>query len=443
MPVRVTRIPAAVCRRCRPLPARRLIPVVSALAALLMSGPVLGLPSGQDGSALAAAPASHSAAGAGSSLETPPLGMHSMLYLNTPYEAMRDMFQQAADMGAPYIRLNIEVSSVFPGPASGQSQGGTTLTRLPRPPGPLGNLRGHPAGRDPLAHPRWGAVDEYLRLARAYHLEPLAVLTSTPGWMASCPRGTRSTQLYRCPPADPGEWGRAVGKIAAHTAGVIDDFEVLNEPDGRWSFLGSPHQYAELLANSYNAIHAADPGAQVVLGGLMHLGWRGIRWMNEMLATPGTYAAYKFDVANIHMRVPPAQVGGTVCRWQQFFASKGVHRPLWVTETGYPANRTHQETPGYRQGQRSQARWLNAVIPTLLASGVDRVFVTERDLSRGGFASEGVLQTPNPLSASSVIRRRLSFYTLQRLAHGTWISAELRETHNSAAGCPAGATPRG
>ena len=42
-----------------------------------------------------------------------PIGAHSMLYLNTPFSAMRAMFAQASDLGASDIRLNIEVSSVF------------------------------------------------------------------------------------------------------------------------------------------------------------------------------------------------------------------------------------------------------------------------------------------------------------------------------------------
>ena len=35
--------------------------------------------------------------------------------------------------------------------------------------------------------------------------------------------------------------------IAAHTRVIIDHFEIINEPDGRWAFLGSPQQYARVL----------------------------------------------------------------------------------------------------------------------------------------------------------------------------------------------------
>lgn len=190
----------------------------------------------------------------------------------------------------------------------------------------------------------------------------------------------------------------------------------MNEPDGHWSFLGSPQQYAAVLAASYNAIHTVDPTARVVLGGLMHVDAQGQRWMNAMLATRGADAVHKFDVANLHLRVPPSRVAAVVCHWQGYLDARGFYGPLWVTETGYPANRAQQTEPGYQNGPLAQARWLTASIPAMLAAGVDKVFVTERDLSQGAYASEGVLQAPNPLPASPPIRRRPSFYAVQRLA---------------------------
>ena len=148
----------------------------------------------------------------------------------------------------------------------------------------------------------------------------------------------------------------------------------------------------------------------------MHVGAQGQRWMDAMLATPGADAVHKFDVANLHLRVAPSRVGAVVCQWQGYLDARGFYGPLWVTETGYPANPAEQSEPGYETGPSAQARWLTAAIPAMLASGVEKVFVTERDLSHGEYASEGVLQAPNPLPASPPIRRRPSFYAVQRLA---------------------------
>jgi hypothetical protein len=175
-----------------------------------------------------------------------------------------------------------------------------------------------------------------------------------------------------------------------------------------------------MLRASYDAIHAANPHAKVALGGLMNIGAGGRSWMNAMLATPGTHAAHKFDIANIHVRVPPAQTGAVVCTWRRYFARQGFTGPLWVTETGYPADPSQQTYPGYQDGAPAQARYLKAVVPEMIRAGAAKVFATERDTLTGPYASEGFLQTPNPLPAFPTYTRRPSFYAIQHLAREHW-----------------------
>lgn len=313
-----------------------------------------------------------------------PIGVHSMLYLDTPFGAMAALFKQAASVGGSEIRLDIELSGVFVNPGS---------------------------------EPDWNGVDEYMSLARRYHLRVLADLTATPWWMAACPAGVAFAQSYRCAPGNPGMWGAMAGEIAAHTAGVIDDFEIINEADGSWAFLGTPQQYAQILAASYVAIHAANRDARVALGGLMNVGAQGVAWMDAVFATPGVDALHDFDIANIHIRTPnPLDAGVVVRSWRHYFASNGFHGPLWVTETGYPADPAFQTETGYRDGAVSQARWMATAIPDMLASGAAMVFVTERDNLTGPYASEGVLRGANPLTAAPIFTRRPSFYAVRALA---------------------------
>src|SRR5579862_5238645 len=96
---------------------------------------------------LHAAPASAAAA-------LSPIGVHSMLYETDPFGAEQAMFAQAADLGASTIRLDIELSGIFTNP-------------------------GQPAD--------WTGVDQYMTLARRYHLRVLADLLATPWWLAACP----------------------------------------------------------------------------------------------------------------------------------------------------------------------------------------------------------------------------------------------------------------
>ena len=159
------------------------------------------------------------------------------------------------------------------------------------------------------------------------------------------PTGTARAATDTCPPGDASLWGRQAGIIAAHTRGVIDDFEIVNEPDGRWAFLGTPQQYAAMLQASYNAIHAANPNAQVALGGLMNIGTAGQDWMNTMLATPGTDAPHKFDIANIHIRTPPAQTSAIVASWRRYFAAKGFNGPSGLPKPAIPLTQPNKPTP--------------------------------------------------------------------------------------------------
>jgi hypothetical protein len=103
--------------------------------------------------AIATAPTA-SAAARTAPLGSGAIGVHSMLYLNTPVAAKETMFKEAAAVGGAVIRLDIELSGVFPNSS-----------------GP----------------PDWSGVDQYMRLARRYHLRVLADLTATPLYQANCP----------------------------------------------------------------------------------------------------------------------------------------------------------------------------------------------------------------------------------------------------------------
>jgi hypothetical protein len=315
-----------------------------------------------------------------------PIGVHSMLFLDHPFSAKDAMFKEAAAVGAGEIRVDIALAGVFP------VAGGA---------------------------PQWDAVDQYMRLARRYHLKVLANLLATPWYLAACPDGTSFGDSYRCPASDPRQWGRAAGAIAAHTRGVINDFEIVNEPDGRWAFLGTPQQYAAMLAAAGDAIHAANPRGRVAAGGLMDVGAGGRAWMTAMLASLGPQGAGAFDIANIHVRGRAAETGRVVARWRRYFARAGFSGPLWVTEAGYPADPDHQMDPAYRGGPAAQARYVTAAVAAMIRAGASRVFVTERDALGGGFASEGILDTSDPLQADPQYTRRPSFYALRALArHG-------------------------
>jgi hypothetical protein len=286
-----------------------------------------------------------------------PIGVHSMLQLNTPYPFMQTMFADAAAMHAGMIRLDVAPALVFPaGPAL----------------------------------PDFLGLHEIMALSEQYHLPVVADLLTIPTWIApSCQIPAVGTAVARCATDDTAAYAAMLRQIAAQAAPVITDWEVWNEPDNGQFFNGTPDQYADMLRAAHDAIKGVEPGANVLLGGLS--GPQAMGWLSRVFAAPGADAATAFDTANVHERNQLDRLGPDIDAWRAFLTRYGFTGPLWVTEHGYPSDPAYQFDSAYRAGLSSQAAYLSASIPTLLDAGASRVFVTERDNLSGSFASEGLL----------------------------------------------------
>jgi hypothetical protein len=308
------------------------------------------------------------------------IGVHSMLYSNTLFGGKKAFFKESAASGASSIRFDIALSGVFADPKK----------------------------------PDWTGVNEFMQLCRKYKLKALAVLLATPWWLTKCRPGIPFEQSYICPPSDPKKWAALAGRVAKHTRGVINDFEIINEADGAWAFSGTPQEYARVLAASYKAIHKANPKARVSFTGLM----RGsTSWSKAVFATKGVKVAKSFDIINVHIRGRTSRLAPAVKKWLKFFRQKCKKCPLWVTETGYAADKTYQTQVGLKTGEQSQAKWTKIAVPSMLKAGAQKVFLTLRDYGSGNsFASEGFLASTDPITSAPVFRRRPSFFTIQKLS---------------------------
>jgi hypothetical protein len=304
-----------------------------------------------------------------------PLGAHAMLYLDAPYGFKRAMFQQTAGLGASSIRVDLALTAIFTA--------------------------------DGAEH--WQQVDEVMALAREYRVRPVGVLLATPLFIAR--------DSYKSPPADLDAWKRMVSQVVAHTHDVVETFEILNEPDGRWAFTGSPGDYAKLLRAGHDAIKAANPHARVAIAGTMGLASR--RWLDEVLAQAGPHSERLYDIANVHIRASLRRLPEVVHAWHRFYAAHHAgDKPLWVTEFGYPSDPGYQYDSAYRAGPESQAAYLCRALPVLLRCGATKVFVTLRDNLGGQFASEGVIagSVGDPAPADPEVVHKPAFAALSRLA---------------------------
>jgi len=178
-----------------------------------------------------------------------------------------------------------------------------------------------------------------------------------------------------------------------------------------------------MLSAAYDAIHKANPKARVSIAGIMSVSTKS--WVNAVFATPGVKAAKKFDIANIHVRTKSNRVGGVVKSWKKYFAKVCRRCPLWVTETGYAADPKYQTQKGLQKGTKSQAKWFLAAGKAMFKAGAQMVFATERDQGINNmFATEGFLQSADPLTSAPVYKRRPMFKAVKTLAQSYILKAK-------------------
>lgn len=218
-------------------------------------------------------------------------------------------------------------------------------------------------------------------LAAARHGMPLLpVLQHPPAWAAVTPG------LFGSPPADPAAFAafcRALverygpggtfwrGRPPALRA-PIRTWQVFNEPSLSyyWSVQPFAPSFVPQLRAATEAIHAADPGATVVLSGLPYRAW-------DALAT--IYAAGgrgSFDAVAAHpYTARPADVIRFIEMMRDVMAANGdAALPIWVTELSFPAAAALQQPPGWmpaswpHTGDVEQARLLRRTLRRLVAA---------------------------------------------------------------------------
>ncbi|HII14984.1 MAG TPA: DUF333 domain-containing protein [Nanoarchaeota archaeon] len=117
----------------------------------------------------------------------------------------------------------------------------------------------------------------------------------------------------------------------------IKYWEVLNEPEMKGGdlafFKGTEAEYAEILSQSYSAIKAACPNCKV-----LHAGAAGTE--DWMLAFWGKVfdSSKDFDIANIHFIMMGDKATLNVKDFKALLASKGISKPIWVTEAEYESS---------------------------------------------------------------------------------------------------------
>ncbi|NHA66593.1 cellulase family glycosylhydrolase [Phycicoccus flavus] len=186
----------------------------------------------------------------------------------------------------------------------------------------------------------WGArrVDEAITTARAGGLKVLLTFYWAPGWAT----GGDGKAAH----PDPAAYARALRWVADRWGDDVDAYEVWNEPNGK-RFWNPPdaRAYAALLRAAYPAVKAADPTAEVVMGGLEYV---DLEWLQELYAA-GAKGSY--DVLAVHPYPSPGDLppgappDGSKYRFRNLDELMVLMRehgeatvPVWLTEVGWSAH---------------------------------------------------------------------------------------------------------
>ena len=194
----------------------------------------------------------------------------------------------------------------------------------------------------------WQYIDAVVAGLNARGIRALPVLDTTPSWA----RPAGCSQLV-CAPANPSQYATFAGAAAARYAPQgVHSWEIWNEPNNPifWQPAPNTTTYTAVLKAAYTAIHAADPSATVVTGGLAPAatggGWIApVQFLSEIYANGGQGS---FDAVGWHPYDYPDVPSSTSNNaWYQMSGSSTSARSLmvahgdggkriWATEFGAP-----------------------------------------------------------------------------------------------------------
>ncbi len=218
----------------------------------------------------------------------------------------------------------------------------------------------------------WAPADALVGAAVSRGLKIDAVVSYAPSWAR--PAGSSATT----PPTNVSDYGDFVAKAAARYAPFgVHTWEIWNEPNlfTMWSPKPDVAKYTALLKDAYSKIHAVDPGATVLTGGMSPAydapdGTQvlPLTWVKGIYANGGK--GY-FDAIGHHPTTYPYS-SNLVVSWSAFQQSKDIYdymvsqgdsaKKIWATEIGFPTGTDSRAVSESAQGNlfaESLEAWTN------------------------------------------------------------------------------------
>lgn len=201
--------------------------------------------------------------------------------------------------------------------------------------------------------------DKLVKLSRERGINLLPVICYSPIWMA---------QHWNFPPEDFERFAKFACTLVKRYKEQVHHWEIWNEADSYFFWVGTPEEYADLLKLTYNSMKETDPTCKVLMCGLSDSATYSRDFLEKIVKeTGGKY----FDLLNFHI-YPEIWNRRKAEDWEQILKKLRKNRltakkPVWITETGYGiTSRSQMEV---------QACSLVRIFSSLLGSGVpERIF---------------------------------------------------------------------
>jgi hypothetical protein len=231
------------------------------------------------------------------------------------------------------------------------------------------------------AEPRQGVydfakVDVAIGAAAEHGIAVLPFIYGTPAWLSDDPARPPLRSA-----AGRAAWPRFLAKLVERygPAGEfwqgrpqrmpIRRWQIWNEPNFSlfWRPHPAPRQYAELLALAAGAIRAADPAAQLVLGGVAPVGGGFLPWvfLRRLYRVPGVKS--NFDLVALHPY--SVRIGNTAAQVrlarQAMDEAGDAKTPILISELGVAS--TGSIPSAFIQGPQGQAEFLRRAFALFLA----------------------------------------------------------------------------
>ena len=224
---------------------------------------------------------------------------------------------------------------------------------------------------EPNGDLQWRQIDRYMRGLAQHSLEPLPLLFATPGWVArnyiraplfSASARAAWRKFVRAAVARYGPGGSFWTENPDLPPDPVHYWQIWNEQNSPdfWAPGPSPRSYAKLLKISADTLHATDPGAKIVLGGMFEgnvsfgaiLSWR---YLAELYRVG---AARDFDVVGAHPYSP--KISSYKFQLRRLAAVIRRHddrvTPIWIDEIGWGSGRGGSPLNKGPEGQAQMLR---------------------------------------------------------------------------------------